>query len=120
MAKQVKTSKKNTNKVVRKHRHWFLNLIKWVFAVGFAAAIVLSLLTVISVGRINPANIYENIEVSSVVYDIKGEQIDKLHYYEDRRVVSIEQMPDNLKNAFIAIEDKTFYQHHGFNFKRMI
>ena len=28
-------------------------------------------------------------------------------------------MPDDLKNAFIAIEDKTFYSHHGFNWRRM-
>ena len=28
-------------------------------------------------------------------------------------------MPENLINAIISIEDKTFWDHHGFNFWRM-
>ena len=42
-----------------------------------------------------------------------------MHYTEDRTIVPIDEMPDELKNAFIAIEDKTFYKHHGFNWRRM-
>ena len=29
-------------------------------------------------------------------------------------------MPEDLVNAFVAIEDKTFWKHHGFNWTRMI
>ena len=29
-------------------------------------------------------------------------------------------LPENLKNAFISIEDKSFYSHHGLNYKRII
>lgn len=32
---------------------------------------------------------------------------------------SISQLPENVKNAFIAIEDVSFYKHHGLNYKRM-
>lgn len=32
----------------------------------------------------------------------------------------ISTLPDNLKNAFISIEDKSFYSHHGLNYKRII
>ena len=103
-----------------KKRRPLVTFVKWAFVLCFTAGIVLAAMTVISVGRIDPSNIYENIEQTSYIYDINGEQIDSLHYYEDRKLVSIDQMPDNLKNAFIAIEDKTFYKHHGFNFKRMV
>ncbi len=34
--------------------------------------------------------------------------------------VDIEQMPENLLNAFVAIEDKTFYDHHGVSIHRTI
>ena len=29
-------------------------------------------------------------------------------------------MPENLIESFVAIEDKTFWKHHGFNWTRMI
>ncbi len=34
--------------------------------------------------------------------------------------LNIDQIPTHLKNAFISIEDKDFYKHHGLNYKRMI
>ncbi|MGN0822391.1 MAG: biosynthetic peptidoglycan transglycosylase, partial [Candidatus Gallimonas sp.] len=34
--------------------------------------------------------------------------------------VPFEEMPDYLPNAFVAVEDKRFYSHHGVNFGRMI
>ena len=65
------------------------------------------------------SSIYSNIDLSSIIYDSKGEEIDKLYYTEDREIVSIKDIPENTKNAFIAIEDKTFYMHHGLNYKRL-
>ena len=74
-----------------------------------------------SVPSIDPdaSSIYSNIDLSSIIYDTKGEEIDKLYYTEDREIVSIQDIPENTKNAFIAIEDKTFYSHHGLNYKRL-
>ena len=69
---------------------------------------------------INPKTIYNNINLSSEIYDDKGEQVDSVYLYEDRNVVRYNELPENLKNAFVAIEDKTFWKHHGFNFKRMV
>ena len=65
------------------------------------------------------ASVYSNLEMSSIVYDRNEEEIDKLYYTEDRKAVSIGEIPEDTKNAFIAIEDKTFYRHHGINFKRI-
>jgi len=69
---------------------------------------------------IDPENIYAHIDTSSVLYDKNGEQIDKVYYIEDRELVTINEIPEDTKDAFIAIEDKTFYEHHGFNLRRMI
>lgn len=87
---------------------------------GVVFVLVTVLVTAIRVGRINEDSLYGSIERSSILYDVTGEQIDTLHYSEDRRIVPIDDMPDDLKNSFIAIEDKTFYEHHGFNWRRMI
>src|SRR5215510_16226598 len=40
---------------------------------------------------------------------------------EERRiVVPIEQIPDNVKNAFIASEDKHFYEHDGLDYQGIL
>ncbi|MBR2675020.1 MAG: transglycosylase domain-containing protein [Mogibacterium sp.] len=68
---------------------------------------------------IEPKSIYEKLEVSSQIYDDKGRLFDEIYYDENRKIIKYEQIPDNLKNAFIAVEDKTFWEHKGFNFRRI-
>ena len=46
-----------------------------------------------------------------VFYDINGE---KIEYLTDDYVLP-NQIPDDLKNAFIALEDKRFYSHKGYD-----
>lgn len=46
-----------------------------------------------------------------VFYDINGE---KIEYLTDDYVLA-DQIPDDLKNAFIALEDKRFYSHKGYD-----
>jgi len=55
-----------------------------------------------------------NPVVPSKIYDVNGEIIDIL-YKEIRETATIEEMPKSLKNAYIAIEDRRFYSHHGFD-----
>lgn len=85
------------------------------------AALATAAYAVFFVPGVNPGtgSIYSNIDRSSIIYDSKGKEIDKLYYAEDREIVSINDIPEDTRNAFIAIEDKTFYKHHGVNVKRM-
>ncbi|KFM89718.1 transglycosylase domain-containing protein [Bacillus paralicheniformis] len=53
---------------------------------------------------------------SSKIVDQNGEEVTSL-YTENRRPISIAEVPDGVKNAFIAVEDKRFYEHHGIDFK---
>ncbi len=96
-----------------------LTIIGGLFVLGVAVVLLTVTITAVKVGKINHDSLYANIERSSILYDINGTEIDTLHYTEDRTIVPIDEMPDELKNAFIAIEDKTFYKHHGFNWRRM-
>ena len=45
---------------------------------------------------------------------------DRLSGYENALFCSLDDMPDYLKNAFIAIEDKRFYEHAGVDWRRTI
>lgn len=70
--------------------------------------------------EIDADNIYNILSESSVIYDDQGKKIDTVYATENRTNVNYKDLPDNLKNAFIAIEDKTFWKHSGFNFVRMV
>lgn len=48
------------------------------------------------------------------LYDVNGELISEL-YQEKRDLVSFDELPHTLINAFIAQEDKDFYEHFGIN-----
>lgn len=54
---------------------------------------------------------------TSIIYDSKGEEIDRLHGEENREYVSIDKIPKNLQNAIVAIEDERFYSHDGVDVK---
>jgi penicillin-binding protein 1A len=53
------------------------------------------------------------------VYTSSGELISQIG--EQRRIpVKYEQIPDVVKNAFIAAEDDQFFEHHGFDWKGIV
>ncbi len=58
---------------------------------------------------------YDPLLVSEV-YARNGEKIGEF-YRENRTLVPIEEIPEDLINAFLAAEDSNFYSHNGFNFK---
>lgn len=51
----------------------------------------------------------------TTVYTRHGEVLGYL-YKEKRFLVRLDDMPDHLPKAFLAAEDKTFYQHEGIDF----
>ncbi|MCM8900837.1 PBP1A family penicillin-binding protein [Caldicoprobacter algeriensis] len=61
----------------------------------------------------------ENIEQSSFIYDMNDDFITSIYGLENRIKVSLSEIPDHVKNAFIAVEDIRFYRHHGFDIKRL-
>ena len=64
-------------------------------------------------------NIYSLLSQSSVLYDDEGNIIDTAFGDQNRTIVEIGQIPEHTQNAFIALEDKTFREHHGFNIIRI-
>jgi len=52
------------------------------------------------------------------VYSSNGE--DNTLYNSNRSIVEIETLPSHVTNAFISVEDKRFYQHNGYDLKRII
>ncbi|MCR5282684.1 MAG: transglycosylase domain-containing protein [Lachnospiraceae bacterium] len=58
---------------------------------------------------------------ATVVYDAKGRQTTKLvGTNSNRSYVGKDQIPQNLKDAFVAIEDERFYEHNGIDIKAIM
>lgn len=54
---------------------------------------------------------------TSIIFDAKGEEFDKLHGDENREYVKLAQIAPYMQKAVIAIEDERFYDHNGIDFR---
>lgn len=72
--------------------------------------------------KINPTNITSLLNQTSFILDQNGNIIEKIQNkgYEYRTIVSVNQMPKHLKDAFIAIEDERFEDHIGVDPKGIV
>ncbi len=66
-----------------------------------------------------------NLDFTSVVYYIDEEtnqpvEYDRMYAEQNRIWVDIENTPEMLRKAFVAIEDERFEKHHGVDWKRTL
>ncbi|NPV71577.1 MAG: penicillin-binding protein 1A [Firmicutes bacterium] len=54
---------------------------------------------------------------TSFIYDANGKVFAPLHAEENRIPISIKRVPEHVRQAFIAIEDANFYDHHGIDIR---
>ena len=109
----------------------FFKVIGTLFLIGICTGALLACYAVVYVQTIiipQAQEVVESLEVfnaseSSTMYYVDGEtgelvEMVKLYGDEDRVWVEYEDIPQNLINATIAIEDKRFYKHQGVDWKR--
>ena len=63
-----------------------------------------------------PGEVVRKEGFSTRIFDREGELLYDLYNTERRTPIQIEDAPDHLKHATIAIEDRDFYKHQGFDF----
>lgn len=62
----------------------------------------------------------EDQNLTSYIRDVNGELITQYRGSENRVWASLDEIPEQLQQAFIAIEDVRFYQHNGVDIKRIL
>src|SRR4026209_2647628 len=55
----------------------------------------------------------------SYAYDVFGNEI-ALFEAENSQPIALAQIPQDLRNAFVAVEDREFYQHKGVNVRSLV
>ncbi len=55
--------------------------------------------------------------VTTKIYDRYGRLLYRIYKDENRTLVPLSRIPQNLVHATIAIEDREFYNHHGFSLR---
>lgn len=85
--------------------------------IAAVCAIIGYLLIVLNGERILAANqsAFEFAE-STVIYDTNGNEAARLASVENREYIEYGKIPQLLREAFIAVEDKRFYDHDGLDF----
>jgi 1A family penicillin-binding protein len=91
--------------------------------VGSISGVILSvgLFFWYSRGLPDPENVLRKSGFSSVILDRTGEEVlFDVYTDENRKFTPLDEMPEYLKQATIAIEDKDFYEHQGFDLMGML
>ena len=110
-------SRKNLHKIFKKKL--FLAIL---IALGAFAIIAVIAILLLSRDLPNPNQlINREVAQSTKIYDRTGENIlYEISGDQRRTLVQLKDIPDNVKHATIAIEDKNFYNHGGFSVWAMI
>jgi len=115
--KNKKDNSKDTFKIENKTKKKLISLKK-LLTIIFILIILLAIKTAISVVRWQKFAVDLVKNTPSIVYDLEGNIIAQIGDGKIRNNISISNIPDNLKNAYISIEDQRFYSHNGVDLPR--
>lgn len=95
-----------------------LKKIKMISGIVLAAAVlsIIAYFAMIWIGAIVVDEKKLVLHSATSLIDQEGRPITKL-YLENREIIDIDKVPKHVQNAFIAVEDKRFYEHHGIDFR---
>lgn len=128
--KVIKTGGKVTGVMLNKTLQWVLNILMTILLICTISGIAIA---AIFFGYVNNYLIEDDFDIENLKTNLN--QTTKIFYtddagntveLEDQRIygtenrswVSYNKMPQNLTNAFIAIEDERFWKHSGVDWKR--
>ncbi|QDX91165.1 Multimodular transpeptidase-transglycosylase [Brevibacillus laterosporus] len=114
----AQAKKKKKKKLVNK---WILLII------GFAVFLILSVIggyfaLLYAGGKMvdMDENKLKDIKLEATkIIDVNGKELSKLYVLEDREYVTIDKVPKKLVDAFVAVEDKRFFEHNGVDMIRI-
>jgi len=108
--------KRQQYKKIRKRRKWTRFTI--LFFVAFVSAIAVTLLSLRIYAQVAGAPSLA-VQKASIFLDSQNNQIGDYYVNERRYWTSLEDMSPLIVDATVAVEDKDFYEHNGFDYSRI-
>ena len=100
---------------------FFILLFMVLSAAGAFAYYANNVIEESAIKDIDPENISSLIYQKSTIYDSDGNELEDLYLTGgNRTLITYDQIPEDFINAIIDTEDKTFWEHKGFNYIRML
>ena len=120
MGKKINDHNRHHNQKSKKKKHFVRNLL---LTISLLMLLILSFGGYQTYAYINEAPKLEENELSlpqsSTIYDADGNKITDIVGKEHRKVVSFDEIPEHVVNAFIAVEDVRYWEHNGVDLKRI-
>lgn len=82
-----------------------------VFMAGLSGGAILEIMK--TAPKIDSNIIKYEMSQNSTIVDEDGKEVDSIATKEYREIVDYDKIPENLKHAFVAVEDERFYKHPG-------
>ena len=117
----MKLSSKRKNKPMKNTTKVFLRSLLIFAIVGIiVSGLIIYFAAINSVDYINYSSL--GLDFSSIIYytdeDGNHKEYEQLYGEQNRIWATYDEIPQDLFDAFVAIEDERFYKHHGFDLQR--
>src|SRR3989344_1481770 len=107
--KKIKLKMKSRKQ--KKHFH-----MRWQYFLAFFLLLIFVFYFLILKDLPSPSKLAKyDIPLATKLYDRNGKILYEIFAEQKRSLVTLSEIPQDLKDATIAIEDKDFYQHKGIN-----
>ena len=107
--------KRPFSEIIRSKKFWYQFFKVFLIVFGVALVLIIILFAWYSKDLPSPTKVVRRDGFASKIYDRNGQLLYDLYHDQKREPVTNDQIPDYLKKATVAVEDKNFYSHSGFD-----
>ena len=112
---RIASRKKISLAFLKSKRFWYLFFRWFLIVFGVFLILTIGLFIYYSKDLPSPTKVVRRDGYATKIYDRNGELLYDLYNDQKREPVASSDIPDVLKRATVAVEDKTFYSHAGFD-----
>ena len=120
VSERSRKKKKDENSFFRMFLRALWTIMKIVIPAVFLLGVVLVIFIFASADKLDVEDLRLDISSHVCYIDEDGEikEYEQISTVENRSWVPLNQVPQDMRDAFVAIEDERFYSHSGFDIKR--
>ncbi|MEI3394886.1 MAG: transglycosylase domain-containing protein [Clostridia bacterium] len=112
--KKIKNKKEKTPEQIKRKK----KIKIFILVLIVILTLYIGISTAISLNKFKKLIKDMSVNENSIVIDSDGNTIAEIGSEKTKEKIKAEEIPSNLKNAYVAIEDERYYKHGGIDVKR--